>query len=155
MGLIGWRKFSSIPTFQDRSKAVQKEIDQTILRHEDEIGRVYFSDAKSSTNGIDQIIFTVPANTDFILLTAFIQFHADNASGGGVIQIETNNQAMPIVLSTITPNPGAGEVFLDSMTMNYGRGLRFKGGDRFTLTAGSNQQMVGGISGFVIDAKLK
>lgn len=155
MGLIAWKGFSSIPNFRARKKAVQTEKEEQMLRHEEEVGRVYFSDQKFSTTGIDQVIFTVPVGSDFILLAAWCSQSATNNSGGGNVEINTTNKAMPIVISTTTLLPGAGETLQDSNSINFGRGLRFKAGDIFTLAAGSSQGMIGGISGFVVETKLK
>lgn len=156
MGLIAWKDFSSIPNFQARSKAVQTEKEQQLLRHEDEVGRVYFSDHKFSTTGLDQVIFTVPVGSDFILLAAWCSQSATNASGSGNVEINTTNPAMPIVISTNTIGvPSATGTLQDSNSVNFGRGIRFKAGDIFTLAAGSSQSMIGGISGFVVETKLK
>lgn len=156
MGLLKFARFSSIPNFRARSKRVQKEKDDVMLRSETESARTYIAVRSFSSTGLDQTIFTVPDDKEFILLGAYCSQTATNASGSGNVEIATTNPDMPIVIATITITVISNtDVLQDQNSINFGRGLRFKPGDVFTLEAGSSQAMIGGISGFVIETKLK
>ena len=156
MGLLAYSKFSSIPSFRKRTQAVQKQRDDSMLRYEDEVGRTYISLRGFSSTGTDQTILTVPERKQFILLSAYCSQTATNASGSGNVEIATTNPDMPIVISTITITVISNtDVLQDQNSVNFGRGLRFNAGDVFTLEAGSSQAMIGGISGYLIDVKLK
>jgi len=156
MGLLLLSQFSTIPNFIARAKRVQKEREDQMLRHEGEIVRTYIAARGFSSTGVGQTIFTVPAGKEFILLSAFCSQTATNASGSGIVEIATTNTDLPFVISTITITViSATDVLQDNNSVNFGRGLRFKAGDVFTLEAGSSQAMIGGISGFVVESKLK
>lgn len=156
MGLLKFARFSSIPNFRARSKRVQKEKDDVMLRSETESARTYIAERAFSSTGADQTIFTVPEDKEFILLTAFISQNATNASGAGLVDLKTTNTSMPDIASTMTILPPSNTTITQSsIALNFGRGLRFEAETIFTLEAGSSQAMVGGISGYLIEVKLK
>lgn len=156
MGLLKFARFSSIPNFRARSKRVQKEKDDVMLSSEAQAARTYIAERAFSSTGLDQTIFTVPEGKELILLACFVSQNATNASSGGLVDLKTTDPSMPFIASTMTILPPSTTTITQSdIALNFGRGLRFKAGTIFTLEAGSSQAFVGGISGYLIEVKLK
>ena len=104
--------------------------------------------------GAIPVIYTVPNGYTFVMLSCYISQAADNASGGGIAQWITNQPSTTGVynlVGNITINPAAGQTAFQTSTQSYGEGIAFQEKTTFTLDRGSNQNLIGGIAGYLID----
>jgi len=104
---------------------------------------------KSSTAS-GAVVYTVPAGKTFVCTSAYLAFFADNATGGGEVDLLVDDVEMIKLYST---NPGAGQTFNDNISLPFGEGLRFPSGPRFTLFIGSSQRTTAGVYGFLVENK--
>lgn len=96
MGLIGWRKFSSIPTFQKRAafRTQQREVVDTQISNDFFSfvinNGIRISEAVTVTNS-SVTVYTVPEGKIFYLISVEMSESANIASGTGFIQDGDNN----------------------------------------------------------------
>lgn len=115
--------------------------------------RVNRKDIYKVGQGHNTIVYQVPEGKMFILLSAYLFFQADNASGGGDSVLHTGSAGINDILKLTCDSPPAGQTLSDAIIIPFGDGLRFGSGQYFKLFAGGGHEIIAGVYGYEIDLK--
>ena len=128
-----------------------KPLIEDILRTKKKQVKTFVS-PETFQSGPDKDLFLVPDKKIFVLLSCWLGYSADNQSGGGQVEITSNQPGQLVIIGTICKaNPGASETFNENITLSFGEGIRFPANTLFQLTQGSSMNVRAGIIGFLVD----
>jgi len=108
--------------------------------------------SKVVTNtGADTLMYTVPDDFVFVLLSATVSYTGNNASGLGDGQIYTNNGSLPDVVWTAGLGAiPAGQIISVNHIKEFGAGVVFPARTTFKAVNGSNPRSVSLIIGYEV-----